>query len=348
MPLTQQDLADALSLSTTTISRSLRSDPTISPQTRARVVEYAEKRGYRLPASRRFASGGEANQGVTALSVLIHNDGIERGEHSSPALQILAGMSDAARSGDIALTVHMVDTPRLQSWTRGDDLPADLKPDRVQGLLLVRHFPDAIAERLAERYRCVLVSQSHANVEADSIDADMPLATQRLVEHLHRLGHRRIAFVGQQPVWRHLRYSGFVRGLAVCGIDAAQALTINVFQPLDGVGRVVDEMLRHLRDGCTAFVSAGSGEDILRELRYRGIELPRDLSFASIDAPRHHEAGLDVTTVRTAFKAIGIASLRILQQRIAAPDEPTRHVLVRGEFHEGQTTGAVPDVVGTT
>jgi LacI family transcriptional regulator len=84
-------------------------------------------------------------------------------------------------------------------------------------------------------------------------------------------------------------------------------------------------------------------EYAMTELHVRGIQVPQDISIAGFDGvlpSRLHEHA-QITTSATPLKELGAASVQRLQQRIKAPHEPRKKIVLPTTFEEGETTAPV-------
>ena len=106
MPVDQEEIARTLSLSRSTVSRSLSGHPSIHPETRARVLAAANDLGYRM---REHNRGRRATpQKVATVGVLIATHSFEHSPHPEAGQEMLAGLSDAAAARDAVLDTHLI------------------------------------------------------------------------------------------------------------------------------------------------------------------------------------------------------------------------------------------------
>lgn len=340
MSITQQQIAKKLKISPTTVSRSLRDDPTIAEQTRELVRRSAVECGYRLPQRKRHSFSPSSTR-ESAIAVLLNTEGINP-VHSSPALQCLAGLSETAQSREVSLYVHMINGQQAAELADVSRQPIEMRQQQVEGLILLRSFDREIVTALNRQIPCVLIGHGDTRFLCDVVDADTPMVLQELVQHLYDLGHRRFGFVGQSHSYRHYRYAGFAQAMACHGIAPEKAVTLNVFQRSPSPRELVRQMLEHRDKGVTAWIASSNGDQLMRELIREGVRLPDDMSFAAVDATATDADYPRITTVCLPMKEIGKAALSQLKFRIAHRDEKPRHLFVRGDFMAGETTGPPP------
>jgi LacI family transcriptional regulator len=207
-----QQLAAALSLSKTTVSRALAGYPDVSALTRTRVRDAAERFGYRPSATARKLALGR----VEAVGMILPTG---PGHFDDPFLmELITSLGERLAQADLDLLVTTA-TPgaaemralrRFVEHKRVDAVVVartNVHDDRV-AYLLDRGFPFVTHGRVTE-------SRPHA-----FLDTDGASAFARAVSHLVALGHRRIGFVGA-PTDRYFaanRFRGFQAGLRDHGI----------------------------------------------------------------------------------------------------------------------------------
>ena len=182
--VTINQLAEACGLAKSTVSIALREPEgqmaSIRPDTRRRVVETAQRLGYRpsyraraLAASRSHCVGL-----IYARECYFHGDFYQR---------VLSSCSAhlTARNYDLMLVPALGDGDR---WARR------LLDQRVDGCLVVQPMPEGLEGVLrAESLPGVLINLD-ADVDLPQIRLDHRQALRLLFEHLVHFGHRHIAF----------------------------------------------------------------------------------------------------------------------------------------------------------
>lgn len=342
--VTQQSIAEKLNVSIGTVSRSLRNDLSVAPETRSRVLELAAELGYR-PSRRYRPKGASSRKTRQTVGVLMRYDGdnILQGHQG-----ILAGISEMAGAMGWGVMVHHVTAESATGLL--DAPPPMLEGNCVNGLILVNHFPPAAAEAIAKRWPCVSVNHKYLDFPGDIVEFDSYQGLGKVVRRLHHLGHRRMGFVcdARGYSWSHARHAGFMQALNMLGLTyRPQDVLVT---PADGDLDVLAEQVRPLVDrGVTALASANdtSARTLLKALDRAGLVVPEDLSVVGFG----HDASLrsiPLTTIHTSFEEAGAAAVRQLEHRLQHPQAPRGHVLLAGEFVEGKTTAAPKRAAGDT
>ena len=349
----QSDIAKELGISISTVSRALSGSPQISAKTRDSVLRMASQLDY--PASTDDAAvsylPADAARWIdrpATLSVLINRDLKHRGAGNdifsdrplAPAWDLLSGVTHEARQLGFSINVHFFSESEADSLSSSEEhLPRELTGgDRDQlGVLVIRRFPDAVCDWLAERFRTVFLCQPAGNREADCVDLDVVLAMSRAYRHLHDLGHRQIGFVQSEPMTCGTRFSAFLKAAVVHGQPITPQTLLNVHRPLDP-DRLAKQLVQATAAGTSAWICVGGADAVVRSLIDAGLEVPRDVSILAVaqDSPSIH--GRKVSHVTYDVQPVGRAGLRVLLDRLREPDQPTRSVLLQPGVVAGETT----------
>jgi LacI family transcriptional regulator len=170
----------------------------------------------------------------------------------------------------------------------------------------------------------------HASEEGDYAGADYEIGVDRAVEHLVRLGHKRIAFVGGEHAHsaHRDRRRGFIASMRRHGLatDLMIKAPLTRQAGIDGVRRLLDHDVPPTAAICFNDVVALG---MILGLSDRGLEAGRH--FAVIGFDDISEASLSrppLTTVATMPHEIGQDAARLLLRRIADPHRPPEHVIL--------------------
>jgi DNA-binding LacI/PurR family transcriptional regulator len=323
-----QDVARRANVSAATVSRALRDVPNVAPDTRARVRAVAEELGYRPdPHASRLAAGRTMTVGVAVPDIA--------GWYWA---ETLAGVEAALREAGYDLLLTAVRTER----DRRAVVAHQVLRKRVDGLLLVelRLLPDEAEQLAGAGTGLVTIGDRHPWFPSVSIDNRA--AAEGAVSHLLRLGHERIALLGEEADSPHeflvpgQRRQGYLDALGAALVPADPAYDVPGGFTVDG-GRRATEHLLDLPTPPTA-VFAMSDEmafGALRAVQERGGRVPHDLSVVGFD-DHALAAAFDLTTVRQVPRDLGALAAVILVEAMADPtvrhpdaDLPTE-LVVRG------------------
>ncbi|MEU6401911.1 LacI family DNA-binding transcriptional regulator [Streptomyces sp. NPDC046985] len=354
---TMTDVARSAGVSTATVSHVLNGTRPVLPHTRQAVLDAVERLGY--------TPNGLARSLVTARTRTI---GLAVSAISNPYFtEILQGVEASALEHGYALLIaDPHDDP-----VREREAVQLLHERRVDGVIvapsaeprellayLARHaVPTVFLDRLVRTGAATGTDgPPGASTEAppdapadapadadvrgtplfDQVCADSAEPTAGLVTHLASLGHRRIGLVaGLRGLSTTAeRITGYRLGLAASGLPHDERLVVHGDSSADGAARAAGALLS-LAVPPTALVTANNAMTIgaLRALRDRGLSVPGDMALCCFDdfdwadlfSPR-------LTAVAQPGRELGDRAVRLLLERLAAPDRPARTVRLPCSF----------------
>ncbi|MBL0887373.1 LacI family DNA-binding transcriptional regulator [Myceligenerans indicum] len=206
-------VADHAGVSLKTASRVLNGEPNVAEATRERVRAAAAALGFR----RNAVAADLARGGVSKLL------GFISGDIGNPFYSALAsGIEQVARDHDM----HLITTSCGEDGERERLLTEELLERRVGGLVVTPATGDhaSLAGELAAGTRLVFVDRPADGLVADTVVIDNRGGVRSAVRHLSDHGHRRIAFVGDNPqVWTFReRRAAFLQVMAELGNPGAE------------------------------------------------------------------------------------------------------------------------------
>lgn len=335
----QQDLAEYLNISQTTVSRTFSNHPSINPETKALVLEAAAKLGYKPNLSRVRKSAREKAQ--TTVGVIIgmpkqYNESAETFQY------MLKGISDRASIEDMILDVVYTDPSKLDK----DALLRKVRNGKWDGAILIYPFENDIIQSLSSKISCVSIVENYRKTLVDSIDVDRDGGFHTLIEHLKEQGHSKIGFFTWKykvpTEWVFSRFGSYIENLYSLGLKFNPDYVLNLqeddcMSPEDGAR----EIARLVREGVTAWVCPADHQvfQLLDDLEQQGISVPEDCSitgFDGIDTLTNHK---QLTTIRVPYQEMGRSAINQLLRRIEHPTVARRHIQVDGDFIRGETVG---------
>jgi LacI family transcriptional regulator len=334
-----KDIAKETGLGLGTVSRALSGAPRVSPATRRRVIEAAQRLGYQ---SNGLARALRQSQSQTIGLVIpdLENEFYTSGAAilqdvlAAQGYRLLLCCSDGDSDTDAALLMSLVER-------RVDGIAHT--PCGPDGARTIRQLnPDLPIVEYARRSELGSV---------DSVTGDEQRGSSEIVEHLARLGHTAIALIAGPPslsttVARTAGFEEACRRLRLRKRDCPQ---------LSGTYDAAwgeEATLRILRDhpDVTAIYASSSriALGVLKTLHRLGIRVPQEMSVVGFLNPLWYEvAGPPLTTYELPLKDMGDMAARLLLQRIGegaggALSEP-RTVRFEGRLIVRESTGAPRD-----
>lgn len=318
-PLTGRELAKALGISQSTISRAFSEGATISPKMRARVLEAAREAGYQ--------------PNVIARSLTTRRSGI-------------IGIITANMANPFYVSILQPLTRRLQQMglqtllfgvQSGQQIDAQLP-------LLLQYNVDAIvvmtgiisqetARRWDEAGRIVLpFSYTIPELSLPSVSCDNEAGGRAVAQYLAQQGHKRPAFVGGHPnsATSVARGKGFAEGLAEHGIPLFGRIETGEYTYEGGYAAALE--LGRTRPDAIFFaddIMALGGMDALRF--GLGLKVPEDVSVVGFDnIPQAGWPTYELTTFAQPVAPMVDAVVRILTRRDSQNGEPLSSTLLQG------------------
>ncbi len=332
--VTLLQIAQDLGVSTATVSLALRASPLVAEATREKVQERARSLGYVY--NRSAASLRTARTNMIAVGV---NDVVNPyfGEILAAIEETLAG------SGHTVLLGTYSDDPVKQ-----DRVLATLKEYRPDGMILCPangSTGEALTTIAAAGIPVVQITREIDGVGLDVVASDDGVAARLALDHLHDLGHRRIAVVGGNDTMstgrnRRITYRAW---LAEKRLPFDPALMVTGLGTRDtgfaGIQALLDLAVPPTAAICMNDLIAFG---VMMGLRQRGREAGRDFSVVGADDVR--EAAMwapGLTTVSTHPSEQGRRACERVLVRTVNPTLPAARIILPPTLVVRGSTGPV-------
>jgi DNA-binding LacI/PurR family transcriptional regulator len=311
-PISLKMLAEYLDLSAATVSFVLNNSPnrSIPEATRGRVREAAKKFGYQPSLIARSLQGRRTH----TIGIMLPELG--DGYHS----QVLSGAADVfMQEGFFFFTAHHRHKRDLVV-----EYPGLLRARGVEGLLAIdTHF------EVAPSSPTVSVASHTALPGVANVVLDHDRAAELALGHLHRLGHRKIAFMRGQTFssdslsrWRSTLHVARSLGLQVPD-DLTIRLDKDTHSPELGYPGIQGLLMRRRDFTAVLCFNDVSAIGTVRALHDAGLRVPVDVSvmgFDDIPAAEFYTPRL--TTIRQPLQQMGRVAATLLLQKIAGVKVP--------------------------
>lgn len=269
-----RDLASMLNVSVATVSRALNNRPDVSPRTRARVLELADKTGY-MPVTGRRPSN------VIGLVYPREPISPELGNFESAMLSgVLRGVQE--RCFDVTLISVDRDRQPDESFTQF------FRRKGVRGVIVrtITRSP-LLAEAIAEEgFPCVMIADRSDRPDVNFIYSDSRSTSERGVAHLLHLGHTRIALGVHSTVDsdHQDRLEGYLAAHEQLGLEVDRDLVVSVQGSMEGGAMAINRVLS-LPDPATAiyFTDPLATVGGLHRCLELGVRVPQEFSIVGFD-----------------------------------------------------------------
>lgn len=332
-----RQIADALGLSASTVSRALRELPGIHPETRQAVFDTARQLGYR---------GAELVQQQTFRNILTVSQSIgSRTDH-----EYLSGMSRAAVALNLSLVSHHYLPEECNHLLVPELQPRALAAKQVDGVVLIHRWPTEIASALRKQLPVVSIIHEYADADVDVVSLDDRAGVAELVKNLVDGKYRKIGFFGlnSEMTWSRSRFAGFVEAMVRFGLpwSMENVIEVTLAEASSEIPFADSPSLQRaaaaVSGGVDAWVSASelTARSLYLHLTHKGIQIPRKVGVTSFHSSSN--PGVDSKVLFTTMDApsaeLGASALRRLVHRIAGADTVRRTILLPCAFQQGNTT----------
>jgi LacI family transcriptional regulator len=331
---TLSEVAKAAGVSVITASRAIRGNGYVSEATRQRVLEAAEKLSYTPDMLARRMRGERSN----LIGVFVHSFG------SMVIHELITSISREARRLNFDLVVFsaesFVQPGRLET--------SDMLRRLCDGLIMILpNGADPFLKTLEQRsLPCVLVNYAAHNQALPIVVVDNRGGARAAVDHLVKLGHRRIAFIagtsgtGQSPE----RQRGYTEALAAAHIEVdEQLIEQGSFRQAGGFAAA--QRLLELPEPPTAIFCANDemAFGALDAVKSKGLRVPDDVSIMGFDdIPNASFVFPPLSTIRQPYVDMGVRAMReVVEMLNGRPVGPSR-MQFPTELVVRQSTGPAP------
>ena len=328
------DVARAAGVGVGTVSRVLNNSTRVSPETQEKVLTAIRELGFRRSKAARQLSTGTQHRNIGAIMPYI----------TPPSfVERLRGMQTALshQANDFNLILYTVSEPKRQH----DQLLALIDQSNLDGLLITTlNVTDEERELLTQAgIPFVLLSDVCAG-EPNCISPDNIHGGYMATQHLLELGHRRVAYVGDEfpndygvPTGE-LRYQGYVTALAAYDVPFhAEYAALGVHG--EEAAYKLTQGLLSLREPPTAIFAMSDIQAVgcMLAIRAAGLRVPEDISVIGFDDVQLSRY-VGLTTVRQHLEQSGYLGMQTLLDLLSTPENVKPRHLPPLELVVRQTT----------
>lgn len=199
---------------------------------------------------------------------------------------------------------------------------------QVDGVILssARMRESELESLIQSGVRVVLASRNLLELVTDTVVTDNRAGGQLAVEHLARLGHRRIAHIAgpQDVVPFRDRLEGFRLGMQAHGLDVDESLIQEVSSSFAGGADVAERIFSHSPMPTAIFVANDNiALRVMDVARKHALRIPEDVSIVGFDNIALAENSfIALTTIDSQAGLLGEDAATMLLDRLRAGDIP--------------------------
>ena len=315
--VTIKDIARESGISYSTVSRALSQDPKVSALVAARTRKRVQKVAAEMDYNPNLIAQGIVKGRTSTMGLLTYE--ISREPFGTQADHILRAADKQKYQVLIAMGVHPSPGIDLDEEVRQI---RQLLSRRVDGLFIHTRGDPGESERIqdAVRGRVPVVTFHHATRGLSGVVVDERAGFFEATEHLIRLGHGRIGFIGTR--WdRNL--SGSAKGKGYWQAMRKHGLTPQRIPGKTFPAMPMDRLGKWLGDRYTALVCRNDYTALCacRGLREAGFRIPEDVAVigsGSIGAGAYLTPAL--TTIEIPYEALAQAAMELMLEQLHGKD----------------------------
>src|SRR5215216_1764766 len=324
-----KDIARAANVSHSTVSRALQNSPLVNSETAAKIHKLAHEMGYRPSAvARSLVTKKTKTIGVVVTTI------------ADPFIAaVVSGIEEVAN--DHGYSVFLANSNADPD--REVKVVHSFHERRVDGILVTASRVGALYSSLLARINVptVLINNQHPSEFVHSIMIDNLTVSRKATEHLIRLGHRRIAYVGDEFGFQSdtERFAGYRRALELADIPFLPELIAYGDGKADGGARAMGKLLSLPKPPTAVFCyNDMSALGVLHAIRLRGWRVPEDISVVGFDDLFISSyCSPPLTTVSQPMRQMGCKAMEILLMLFSGSNSKTS-VKVQGELIVREST----------
>ncbi|HST85843.1 MAG TPA: LacI family DNA-binding transcriptional regulator [Kineosporiaceae bacterium] len=331
------EIARRAGVSRSTVSYALSGKRPVTEETKQRIQAVIDELGYRPNAAAQALK-----EGRTRTLGLVIPPASQR--LTDMQLGFVASVVEAAARADLDVLLSPSGGDHDRSFERV------ISGRRVDGVILMEiRLEDERVVRLQQTGLPFVTIGHTANPHGICwVDVDYATLIARCVHHLADLGHRSIALInrsaelvaaGYGPAHRTL--AGFAEAITARSLNG---ITLTCADDAAAGETCIEQLLEEHREVTAAVtINESALPGIQRALERAKLNLPQDFSIAGV-AAQHSAEGFrpQLTAADVPTLEMGTSAVDLLLERIAAPETPTRHLLLTPPISLRASTGPAP------
>jgi LacI family transcriptional regulator len=323
---TIKDIAAHANVSSSTVSRVLNNDPTISvtTETRERILEVSKELGYKTVRKRK----NEQNLLKTTnhrIGIFLANTREE--EEDGINDPYFTGIRNGVESECLNQGIYSNKIIRLS-----EDLQEQFIDD-VDGLIVIGVMNPSELNRISDCLdHVVFINYSPDEDKYDSVISDFEKATTRALKHLFEQGYKSIGYIGgrerEQITFRMVedkRHTTYVDFMTRKGLYREDHVFIGEFSMNQGYKLMKDVIKRGNLPEAFFIASDSMAIGALRALQEENIRVPEDVAIVSFnDVQMAKFASTPLTSVKVYTEQMGRIGVQLLLDRLNGREIPLK------------------------
>jgi LacI family transcriptional regulator len=324
--VTQSEVARRAGVSQRTVSYALTQPDRVAEPTRRKVLETAQRLGFRTNSSAKAMRSGRFGAIALVMSTVKYRSRLFD--------DLLASIDEALSEEDMHLTVtRMPDDQLVQTGA----MPRLMREQLVDGLLFnYTSLVPAPLRQMIDRSRLPAV-WINSDADHDCVRPDDLAGGRLATTHLLELGHRRIAYLRFGPE-EHFstidRRRGYEAAMHAAGLTPLLGPKAEIDDDRTAICRDWLDAQTHRPTAVVSYGDVGA-IPLMIAAGQLGLRVPEDLSILTFEGGSHVE--LRLSHVRIPNDAMGREAVDLLNQKIATPDRRFDPVVLPMTLQSGAT-----------
>ena len=322
------DIAKAAGVSHATVARVIHKKGYVSEENRKKIEQLIQEMGY---VPNKMAQSLKSAQSHLIGHLTVFNPNMLYAKIS------YAVNRSAEQQGFHVLT--MTGHPQLNEEEAQVN---ELIGRRVDGIIITSNVfiaPELIQKFVAANIPVVMVERALGIPYVDCIRIDDLTGSYGAVQHILSHGHRRIGFIGTQPVMpihdvEHHRYQGYLNACSDASVDVSDELVCLMEEYSAEAGYQAAKRLMRLEDPPSAVFATSDlfVAGVLQYLQKVDKKVPKDISLVGYDDTLSSLLAPPITSVALSHEKIGEHAIRFLLQRMADRKAPAQSTKIETVF----------------
>lgn len=356
-----QDIADALNLSRTTVSKVLNNSGSVSPQTRERVLHKAAELNYKCYSLIQpvLTENLDLEEAFTAQSTddpeeesapfqqsqiaVFFSKGIDK-QHIG--FNLLSVLGQELSRKNYSISMYFIQEAEFQSLL----LPPTFHLEQTASILCIELLDKAYSQMLCSLGKPILFFDAYAGILEDNLPADVLTAESQfrltgLIKNLIQKYHlQKIGFFGSSLHCLSFfeRWLGFRAAILSCGLEYDETCSIIVENDdLYWDDRWLLTQLKRMDSLPELFVCANDALacQLVRILESLNIHCPRDILITGFDnSPISSTNQPGITTIDPHSSDLAWEATSLILSRLEEPEQPYRNIRLQSSLIERDST----------
>lgn len=270
------DIAEQVGTSTVTVHNALSGTKGVSSELRAKILETAEKMGYRRPSSGQKQENGQEE--AWKIGVLIAENYLAH--YSTYYWKLYQELSLYATEKRCYTTIEVL---KKEMEKRTLELPMIVRNNSIDGLIIIGEIDKRYVRELYKNagIPIVFVDFYDNDIVGDAVIADNFYGMYQMTELLFAQGFREIGFVGSIYATSSImdRYCGYRKAMLE---HRREVLSEWIIEDRDELGQVGFDLPKRLPEAfvCNCDLIAAI---LIKKLKEKGYRVPEDVSVVGFD-----------------------------------------------------------------